>query len=206
MASSTWWTWVWVNSRSWWWTGRPDVLQSMGWQSRTWLSNWTELNWTQDYSHIYISKLDLSWELFCALDLDQLWDTQGFRIIFRLSVSLVNLITQLPPPSPECLQPSPLSMFSFSEWKITYWATWKLRAHIWHLPLIDPQGVLPMFCFKCSLNPFILSISSITACLPAKSLQWCLTLCFPMDCSPPAFCVHGILQARILEWVAMPLL
>jgi len=30
MASLTWWTWVWVNSRSWWWTGRPGVLWSMG--------------------------------------------------------------------------------------------------------------------------------------------------------------------------------
>ena len=32
----------------------------------------------------------------------------------------------------------------------------------------------------------------------------CLTLCDPMDCSPSASSVHGILQARILEWVAMP--
>ena len=32
MASSTQWTWVWVNSRSWWWTGRSGVLQSMGLQ------------------------------------------------------------------------------------------------------------------------------------------------------------------------------
>ena len=39
---------------------------------------------------------------------------------------------------------------------------------------------------------------------PAKSLQLCLTLCNPMDCSPPGSSVHGILQARILEWVAMP--
>ena len=39
------WTWVWVNSRSWWWTGRYGMLQSMGSQSQTWLSNWTELNW-----------------------------------------------------------------------------------------------------------------------------------------------------------------
>ena len=38
----------------------------------------------------------------------------------------------------------------------------------------------------------------------AKSLQSCPTLCDPMDCSPPGSCVHGILQARILEWVAMP--
>ena len=43
MASPTWWTWVWVNSRSWWWTGRSGVLQFMGLQSRTWLSDWTEL-------------------------------------------------------------------------------------------------------------------------------------------------------------------
>ena len=32
----------------------------------------------------------------------------------------------------------------------------------------------------------------------------CLTLCNPMDCSPPGSSVLGILQARILEWVAMP--
>ena len=32
----------------------------------------------------------------------------------------------------------------------------------------------------------------------------CPTLCDPVDCSPPGFSVHGILQARILEWVAMP--
>ena len=34
--------------------------------------------------------------------------------------------------------------------------------------------------------------------------QSCLTLCDPMDCSPPGSSAHGILQARILEWVAMP--
>ena len=38
----------------------------------------------------------------------------------------------------------------------------------------------------------------------AKSLQSCLTLCDPMDCSLPGSSVLGILQARILEWVAMP--
>ena len=37
----------------------------------------------------------------------------------------------------------------------------------------------------------------------AKSLQLCLILCEPMDYSPPGSCVHGILQIRILEWVAM---
>ena len=48
MASPTQWTWVWVNSRSWWWTGRPGVLQSMGLQRVS--HNWaTELNLTDVY-------------------------------------------------------------------------------------------------------------------------------------------------------------
>ena len=42
MASPTQWTWVWVSSGSWWWTGRPGLLQSMGSQ-RVRLSYWIEL-------------------------------------------------------------------------------------------------------------------------------------------------------------------
>ena len=49
MAPPTRWTWVWVKSRSWWWTGRPDVLRSLQSQSQTWLSDWNELNWTDTY-------------------------------------------------------------------------------------------------------------------------------------------------------------
>ena len=45
MVSPTWWTWIWVNSRGWWWSGRPDVLWFMGSQCQTQLSDWTELNW-----------------------------------------------------------------------------------------------------------------------------------------------------------------
>ena len=46
MASPAQWTWVWVNYGSWWWTGRPGVLQSMG--SQTIGQNWaTELNLTR---------------------------------------------------------------------------------------------------------------------------------------------------------------
>ena len=48
MASPTLWTWVWVNSGSWWWTGRPGVLQSMGTQRVR--HDWaTELYWTEWY-------------------------------------------------------------------------------------------------------------------------------------------------------------
>ena len=60
-------------------------------------------------------------------------------------------------------------------------------------------------CFK-SLN------SQHPACLPhgckslhaSKSRHSCPSLCNPLDCSPPGSNVHGILQARILEWVTMP--
>ena len=48
--------------------------------------------------------------------------------------------------------------------------------------------------------PSIYSISTTTT----KSRQLCLTLCNPMVCSLPGSSIHGILQARILEWVAMP--
>ena len=49
MALLTRWTWVWVNSGSWWWRGRPGVLRFMGSQrvGHDWV---TELNWTEDHS------------------------------------------------------------------------------------------------------------------------------------------------------------
>ena len=46
--------------------------------------------------------------------------------------------------------------------------------------------------------------ATVIACVHAKLLQSCLTPWDPMDCSPPGYSVHRILQARILEWVAMP--
>ena len=43
----------------------------------------------------------------------------------------------------------------------------------------------------------------IEVCVCAKSLQLCLSLCNPMDCSPPGSFVHGVSWARILEWVTI---
>ena len=51
MASLTQWAWVWITSGSWWWTGRPGVLQSMGSQRVRY--NWaTELNWIVQGDHM----------------------------------------------------------------------------------------------------------------------------------------------------------
>ena len=56
MASLTQWTWVSVNSRNWWWTGRPGVLQFMGWQRVR--HNWvTELNWNLTCTNLF----DVTW-------------------------------------------------------------------------------------------------------------------------------------------------
>ena len=46
----------------------------------------------------------------------------------------------------------------------------------------------------------LLAYQSVCVCMHAQS---CLTFCNPVDCSPPGSSVHGILQARILEWVAI---
>jgi len=62
MASPTQWTWVWVNSGSWWWTGRPGVLQSMG--SQRVEHNWaTEMNWTELIAFLF--KKTYRTALFC---------------------------------------------------------------------------------------------------------------------------------------------
>ena len=56
-----------------------------------------------------------------------------------------------------------------------------------------PNGLRVIFCGYC------LSVES-----ESEVDQSCRTLCDTMDCSPPVSSVHGIVQARILEWVAIP--
>ena len=53
------------------------------------------------------------------------------------------------------------------------------------------------------LFPFWVIMNNVAAAAAAKSLQSCLTLCNPIDGSPPGSPVPGILQARTLEWVAI---
>ena len=73
----------------------------------------------------------------------------------------------------------------------------------------------PIWCSKNSfrycnlvwaeLYPLLKScVESLCACMCAKSFQLCPSLCDPMDHSLPGFSVDGILQWKILEWVAMP--
>ena len=93
MASPTQWTWVWVNSRSWRWTGRPGVLQSMGSQRVEY--DWaTELNWTEGlleslrgltlpYTLLPTPQAPPTWE---SKSLDWIWPRMG---LFQVSVCVV---------------------------------------------------------------------------------------------------------------------
>ena len=60
----------------------------------------------------------------------------------------------------------------------------------------DKARALKILCFRVGL------IFYMNPAATAKSLQSCLTLCDPMDCSIPGSSVHRIFQARVLEWGA----
>ena len=66
-------------------------------------------------------------------------------------------------------------------------------------------NVLLIFALQQSNSVLRVCVCVCTrACIRVQSLQSCPILCHPMDHSPPCCSVHGILQARILEWVARP--
>ena len=60
------------------------------------------------------------------------------------------------------------------------------------------EGILNLYTLNSGT-----SYTSVAAAAAAKSLQSCPTLCDPIDGSPPGSSVHGILQARTLEWVTI---
>ena len=147
MASPTPWTWVWVNSRSRWWTGRPGVLRFMGSQSQTWLSDWTGT---------------------------------GISLL-RFSV------------------PSRFNLYPFLLHCLICWYIVVHSSFLWSLYCCGIGGNFSIciagFIFLDLLSFFLMCMSF------AQSYP---TLRNPMDCSPPGSSVHGILQARVLEWVAIP--
>ena len=101
------------------------------------------------------------------------------------------------------------------KWDIGYSLFWTFRNKLEKERLPNSIGyVFRKFCKWCDnwlkirriyilIREFEMS-GGVCACVHAKSVQLPLTLCNPMDCSLPSSSVHGILQARIPEWVAMP--
>ena len=96
MVSPTQWTWVWAGSGSWWWTGRPGVLQSVGLQrvGHDWV---TELNWTYNIVH----QLYFNWKKEKKSVLSSL-NSLHFRInvsisilIYRRSIEIIGIAWNL---------------------------------------------------------------------------------------------------------------
>ena len=111
------------------------------------------------------------------------------------------------PPTPVCLPGEfhgQMNLVGYSPWghkepEITEWLThWTEKRYQWHK--IGQMQVKSVFQSIVLHYWLFLSIHNHTR---AQALQSCPTLCDPMDHGQPGSSVHGILQARILEWVAM---
>ena len=108
MASPTRWMWVWVNSGSWWWIGRPGVLWFMETQSWPRLSNWTELNWTSNSQSI------LPWPVL------PLGNHKSVLLVKRVKALVSQSCLTLCDPMDCSHQASPSMKFSRQE----YWSRW----------------------------------------------------------------------------------
>ena len=88
MTSLTQWTWVWASSRSWWWTGQPGVLQSMGLQrvGPDWV---TELNWKLNWK-ILKDINEWSWLLWSWMG-----DSNFFNFIHRFYDILIKILVSV---------------------------------------------------------------------------------------------------------------
>ena len=87
MASQNQCTWVWVNSRSWWWTGRPGMLQSMGLQRVRHDCYWTELNChrsSKSETHYILYKAGNVWEGHMDYERELMSVTTKQRLVQRV--------------------------------------------------------------------------------------------------------------------------
>ena len=92
------------------------------------------------------------------------------------------------------------TMQHWEELEPTDFAGFLLPTYLGHLICSSLWWQLPS-CNRTFI--YVLLDSCVCVCVCSVT-QTCLTLCSPMVCSPPGSSVHGILQARILEWVAIP--
>ena len=72
--------------------------------------------------------------------------------------------------------------------------------YIFFLAFVRWEEMPGHFCILMKSESFVPSLKYVCVCLVTQS---CPTLCNPLDCSPPGSSVNGILQARILQWVAI---
>ena len=148
IASPTQWTWVWVNSGSWWWTGRPGAWQSMGLQrvGHDWV---TELNWTLTSIHDHYKNHSFDLTDFCRKAMSLLFNMLSRLVITYLPRSKHLLISWLQSPSEVILGPS----------KITSATVSLISPSICH-EVMAPGAIILVF-WMLSFQPAF-SLSSIT--------------------------------------------
>ena len=94
------------------------------------------------------------------------------------------------------------------ELDMTEWLNWTERypcsnpCSLWIRPFMAKKNFADMI--KLRLWRYKITLYYLHLCVHTKSHQSCSALCDPMDCSLPNSSVHGILQARILEWLPFP--
>ena len=166
MAPLTQWTWVWVNSGSWWWTGRPGVLQFMGLQRVG--HNWvTELNWTDLFQHGSLQFKNFR----CSI----LFDAYHCHISESSSVVF------------DSLQLMNYTIHGIVQARILEWVAISFsRRYSWprdqvHISCIG-RWILYQWAPWESQNCSSVQFSLVT--------QLCPTLCNPMNCSTPGLPVH----------------
>ena len=82
---------------------------------------------------------------------------------------------------------------------LQYLCAWPVILHFYHHQFSWYPTVIPLLILSMLFSSLVSPLSAAAA----KSLQLCLTLCDPIDSSPPGSSVPGILRARTLEWVAI---
>ena len=203
MASPTQWAWVWVNSRSWWWTESWLAAIHGVAKSRTRLSDWTELSWIMNWAVCLVTQLcptlcnpmdcgppgssvhgdspGKNTRVGCYALLQEIFPTQGSN-----------------PGLPHCRQ----ILYHLSHQgspRILEWVVYPFSRGLPD-PRIEPRSPALQ---ADSLPAELSGKPKLSPAATAKSLQLCPTLCDHIDGSPPGSPVPGILQARTLEWVAI---
>ena len=131
----------------------------------------------------------------CSSGLFATW-TVAHQAPLSMGFSRQEYRSGLPFPTPGDLPDLGIEPMSHCVSSIGRWVLY----HYCHLRYPDFTQILLVFSKNRNFDPS--SVSSSWECV--MSLQSCLTLRNPVDCSPPGSSVHRILQARILEWVTVP--
>ena len=102
---------------------------------------------------------------------------------------------------------SPFSLSNYTKELPIFTCSISLTFLIWLLSLQSAQRALAMIFHNLHITNSVAivhpQVCRLLLCTHTKSLQSCLTLCDTVDCSSRSSSVQGILQARILEWIAI---